>query len=138
MLEFSYERNHFMHKFFENFSVRVSFWVLAALLFFLTFSPIFPYIIAMLAAFTVGIPLFLYPRKKGEGFTAFQFLAVAWLVVAFFGLLWAAFHVVNMLPFVLFGAMLFVFLVAAAYLEIKTQKEEGRRDAQVPDTGEQR
>ena len=61
-----------------------------------------------------------------------------WLVVAFFGLLWAAFHVVNMLPFVLFGAMLFVFLVAAAYLEIKTQKEEGRRDAQVPDTGEQR
>mgnify|MGYP003468891932 CR=1 FL=1 len=67
MLEFSYERNHFMHKFFENFSVRVSFWVLAALLFFLTFSPIFPYIIAMLAAFTVGIPLFLYPRKKGEG-----------------------------------------------------------------------
>ena len=77
MLEFSYERNHFMHKFFENFSVGVSFWVLAALLFFLTFSPIFPYIIAMLAAFTVGIPLFLYPRKKGEGFTAFQFLAVA-------------------------------------------------------------
>ena len=66
------------------------------------------------------------------------FFLMGMLVVAFFGLLWAAFHVVNMLPFVLFGAMLFVFLVAAAYLEIKTQKEEGRRDAQVPDTGEQR
>ena len=126
-----------MHKFFENFSVRISFWVLAALLFFLTFSPIFPYIIAMLAAFTVGIPLFLYPRKKGEGFTAFQFLAVAWLVVAFFGLLWAAFHVVDMLPFILFGSMLLVFLVAAAYMEIRMQKEEGGKDAQVSDAGEQ-
>lgn len=138
MLEFSYERNYFMRKFFENFFIRISFWVLAALLFFLAFSPIFPYIIAMLAAFTVGIPLFLYPRKKGEGFTTFQFLAVAWLVVAFFGLLWAAFHVVDMLPFILFGSMLLVFLVAAAYLEIKTQKEEGRKDAQVSDAGGQR
>ena len=137
MLEFSYKRNQIMHKFFENFSVRISFWVLAALLFFLTFSPIFPYIIAMLAAFTVGIPLFLYPRKKGEGFTAFQFLAVAWLVVAFFGLLWAAFHVVDMLPFILFGSMLLVFLVAAAYMEIRMQKEEGGKDAQVSDAGEQ-
>lgn len=74
------------------------------------------------------------PRQASE----FPRHEILWLVVAFFGLLWAAFHVVNMLPFVLFGAMLFVFLVAAAYLEIKTQKEEGRRDAQVPDTGEQR
>lgn len=120
-----------MCKFFENFPVRVSFWVLAALLFFLTFSPIFPYIIAMLAAFTVDIPLFLYPRKKGEGFTAFQVLAVAWLVVAFFGLLWAAFHVVDMLPFILFRPMLLVFLVAAAYVEIKTKKEEGAKNAEI-------